>query len=376
MSKLDFVTKPKKIFFFYLSNKRTIMIETQILHLKRLGYEVTFCSIDVPGELHSYLKECGVNSFSLKPLPNNGIRRYFLGALQLSKLIRGKSFKLVISHLQQANMISSLAFKIFNLEPNLITFRHHYKPLNINSYIGDFVVNLLSPLQVVPALSIRNRMIKYERLKKRSVSLLRYSYDFKKYPNISQERVNSIREKYKGPLLTIISRLVPEKRHLLVIEALSKLKEKGLDFNCLIPDTGPEENSLRKEIIEKKLGEQVHFLGFRKDIMELLEASDILLHPSIAEASCSVIKEAGLVRCPVIACSGVGDFDEYLQDSVNSLVLSQEDDSEVWSKAIASLINDPSRRKRLGTNLHKSILDRFSDNEESRRDLSKLISLD
>jgi glycosyltransferase involved in cell wall biosynthesis len=58
-----------------------------------------------------------------------------------------------------------------------------------------------------------------------------------------------------------------------------------------------------------------------------LSAADLIVHPSITEASSSLIKEAGLVNKPVIVCSGVGDFDQYIEHDKNGYLIKGDNEA-------------------------------------------------
>lgn len=109
-------------------------------------------------------------------------------------------------------------------------------------------------------------------------------------------------------------------KHVVVVGSL--LPVKGLDTAIEAVATTPEVNlwiagdgPLRAELgrLAARLGAQhrVHFLGFRKDIPELLSQTDALLSASHHEGLSLVLIEAMLARCPVVA-TAVGGAREVL----------------------------------------------------------------
>ena len=88
----------------------------------------------------------------------------------------------------------------------------------------------------------------------------------------------------------------------IVIKALGQLKNPKLKY--YICGTGSEEEPLKELIRQYGLGDQVHLLGFRSDIKDLLKASDLFVFPSLQEGLPVALMEAIAERTPVI-CSDI-----------------------------------------------------------------------
>lgn len=361
--------------FFYTSNYRSIALETQILQLRKIGFDVHVITLAPWGDLHDYLQSLDFRISVLPGVGGKGFLRYLVGAYKLSLCVHQDRARLVISHLQAANLIACIAYCWPFNNFQLITFRHHDSSTNRNSLVGDKIINILSPRQVVPSLSIATRMVSGEKVQKQRIYVLKYAYDFSKYLCPSSDAVSRIRVKYGYPLLIVISRMVPEKRHDLVIDAISILVKNGYKLSCVFLDTGSEVQSLIEKVRNSNLENSIHFTGFVRNVLDYLSAADVLVHPSVAEASCSAVKEAGLFSIPVIACSGVGDFDEYLRDNFNSCLLPTNSGSLEWASKIEILIKEPIKGHFLAGNLHETVLHEFSDSTIALDNLRQLLSI-
>ncbi len=294
------------ILVYYPSNKRTISIETAILMLQKEGHKLFLLTIiESEGPLHEFLKENGVQVNSYVTKKTNPILFYFKHSLFILKYIRKNNIDIVFSHIQYVNIIS--VFAQFFTKKKFILFRHHDYPKNKKEKIADWIINKLAYKIVVPANSILKRMLEIEKVKKEKIKIIPYIYDFNKYNYALDHKLSEeIRKKYNSDLLLImISRLVPEKRHMYVFRTLKKMTEQKINVQLLVLDEGSEKNKLQEYITENNLENHIHLLGFQKSVMSYLSAADVLVHPSVAEASCSVVKEAGLLEKIVIACSEV-----------------------------------------------------------------------
>jgi glycosyltransferase involved in cell wall biosynthesis len=108
-------------------------------------------------------------------------------------------------------------------------------------------------------------------------------------------------------LLLVIAEMTPNKRHADSIAALLRLGRT--DIHLAFAGNGMLELELRKRVSEAGLQDRVHFLGFRRDIPELLSAADALVHPTEREGLPKCVLEAMSVGTPVIATNIRGNAD-------------------------------------------------------------------
>ena len=136
------------------------------------------------------------------------------------------------------------------------------------------------------------------------------------------------------------------KSYATAIRAVAAANNPNLHY--FICGTGPEENTLKK--LAKKLGvfSQVHFLGFRSDIKELLCASDIFLFTSRREGLSRSMMEAMASGLPCIASRIRGNTD--LLEGIDGGFLCQTNDFADYADKINRLAGDETLRKRMGDN--------------------------
>ena len=188
-------------------------------------------------------------------------------------------------------------------------------------------------------------------------------YDFNLYPSLNQDKVDHIKAKYPVKLrLIMVARLIPFKRHILVLPIIKKLISEGFDIHLFILDEGPEEEKLKSYCTKNKLNNHVSFIGYTQEFLEYMCASDLLIHPSLTEASNNVVKEIGLLEKAVAVCRGVGDFDDYLQDGENGFLMDIVDPSTDIENVVRKVYNDDDPN--IGMNLRKTILEKFNNNEK------------
>ncbi|MDU2197979.1 MAG: glycosyltransferase, partial [Peptostreptococcaceae bacterium] len=155
-------------------------------------------------------------------------------------------------------------------------------------------------------------------------------------------------------LIISAGELNKNKNQKIIIEAISDI-EKNKDIHYIICGIGPMENELRKLAFEKGIDKNIHFLGYRKDIVELMKSSDVFVMPSYREGLSRSMMEAMAAGLPCIASKIRGNVD--LIENGQGGYLCDSNDVDSFSKAIKILSDDVKLRK----SMSKYNLDRIKD---------------
>jgi len=117
-----------------------------------------------------------------------------------------------------------------------------------------------------------------------------------------------------------LGNLTNNKRVDLTIKILDRLTKENGNYNLAIAGEGPEKENLLNLIKKLNIEENISFLGYRKDIVQLLNKSRYLFLLSKSEGFPAVIVEA--MCCGVIPIvTDVGDVTEICENRVNSIVV-------------------------------------------------------
>ena len=154
--------------------------------------------------------------------------------------------------------------------------------------------------------------------------------------------------------------LIERKNYPVAIEAIAKAKNPKLQY--FICGTGPEKEKLMILAQKRGVESQIHFLGYRNDIKELLQAADIFLFTTLQEGLSRSLMEAMASGLPCIASKIRGNTD--LLNGSNGGILC--DSLENYVEAIDKLVKDFSLRKQMSVNNLKAI-QRYSIEEISKK---------
>ncbi|MBE9001236.1 glycosyltransferase family 4 protein [Nostoc sp. LEGE 12447] len=94
------------------------------------------------------------------------------------------------------------------------------------------------------------------------------------------------------------------------------------------------------------LNERVHFVGFRRDIPQIMQAVDLFVFPSRYEACSLVLLEALSSGLPVITATATGGGELVTPEC--GIVLSDSDDIDALALALLTLVSNPTLIQQMG----------------------------
>ncbi|WMJ16347.1 glycosyltransferase family 4 protein [Geobacillus proteiniphilus] len=147
--------------------------------------------------------------------------------------------------------------------------------------------------------------------------------DLEKFRPISNDLKNELRKKHGYTLTEFLlfyaAELNVNKNQGLLIKAVAKLKDEIPEIKLLLAGRGPLEE--KYYLLAKKYGveDYVDFLGFRKDINELLSMSNVVVASSLREGLPVNIIEAMACGIPVVASDNRGHR-ELIKNGVNGFI--------------------------------------------------------
>jgi len=158
-------------------------------------------------------------------------------------------------------------------------------------------------------------------------------------------------------VVSMISRLGHEKGHDVALEAVAALHRELPGLRLLIVGDG----ELREEIERRAapLGEAVVVAGHRDDVMEILDATDVLLQPSRFEAFPTTLLEAMVAGTPIVA-TATGGIPEMVEDGSSALLVDAPPAADAVGAALARVLGDAELSSQLAANARARFASEFS----------------
>jgi len=154
-----------------------------------------------------------------------------------------------------------------------------------------------------------------------------------------------IRKKYgvdKGDrLLGTVANLYPRKGYEVMLDALCLLLKSHPNIYFFIVGKGDSnyEEMLRIRVRNLGMDARVHFLGFQENVIPILGALDLYIHPALMEGFGIAVLEAMAIGKSVVA-TRVGGIPEIIVHQQTGLLV-EPNDPEALASAISALLEDP-----------------------------------
>ena len=164
-----------------------------------------------------------------------------------------------------------------------------------------------------------------------------------------------------GPIVLTVARL--EDCH----KGISWLLKAAVlvpEAKFVIAGDGPDRERLQNLAAELCVQHRVVFLGFRRDIAELLSCCDAFVLPSLFEGLCLVLLEAMAAGKPVVATDIAGTNEVIIPDETGLLV--PPANAEALAAAIKRVLHDPSLAARLAAAGNTRVTSDFSSDSMAR----------
>ena len=175
--------------------------------------------------------------------------------------------------------------------------------------------------------------------------------DLNKYSNNSndlREFKKSLGLKDEDFVITIIAELIKRKNHLQIIDTMKLLYKEYPNIKVLFVGKGVLKDNYKKYIEDNNLSESIKLLGFRNDVSEIINISNIIALFSLQEGLPRNLMEAMAVGKPII-CTNIRGNNDLVKDNINGLLV-PINDIQATKEAILKIYNDDKLAEKFSNN--------------------------
>lgn len=160
-------------------------------------------------------------------------------------------------------------------------------------------------------------------------------------------------------LLGIVGRLVPVKRHLLLIEALERLSGGFAHVHLVVAGEGEMRGKIEERIAGSPLSSRIHLLGHQPDPVAVYQALDLLVIPSHLEGLPNVLLEAMACGVPALANVGACGVRDVISPGNDGIIAAMPDAASLASSLISAL-SDPAKLQVMGAAARQKMAESFT----------------
>lgn len=332
-------------------------------HYDRSRFRHVVASLGPRSALHAGLERRGVEAVTL----GGGSRlQYPRAVARLAALVRREKVDIVQTHLFDPALVGLVAGRLGRARAVLVTRHHSDFTTLFNKPVHRWLDRqqaLRADLVLAASEAVRRSMLELEHVPGDRIVVHRYGYEFDELrPQLTPENRSVLRRdlgaEQGGPLLAVIARLSTSKGHRYLFGALPGLRARWPGLQVVLCGTGPLRQELEALAVSLDLDDCVRFLGWRPDAHRIMEAADLVVHPTLHEAFCSVIIEAMALERPLVT-TDVAAAPEQV-DTGETGILVPARNPEALAAAIATMLADPDRASAMGAEARRRVVDRFS----------------
>jgi glycosyltransferase involved in cell wall biosynthesis len=312
--------------------------------------------------LHDGLERRGVKTHALGATSK---RNFPAAVLELWRYFRNERPDIVQTHLFYPSLLGLLAASAAGIPIKIVT-RHHsdftttfHHPLHREA---DRLQALWADRVLAASAAVKRDMIRYERVPASKITVARYGYDFSVLrPTLSPEQRRTIRSELVGEdalIVATVARLSPCKGHRYLLHAIPRILEHHPSCRFVLVGSGPLREELGSLAEEMGIAQAVSFLGWRHDAWHIMEAADLVAHPSLHEAFCSVIVEAMALGRPLVT-SNIAAAPEQIENGKSGILVPPRDPGAL-AVAICELLDKPNRAKAMGQEARRRVNEEFN----------------
>jgi len=324
---------------------RTKRIAETAIGLGEMGWQVKVLPMTPVPEWVRSLYENQLEWLELDRKPKLDIQYVF----RLASLMRREGISLVHAHCEASYFYGGLAGRLSNIP---VVGTYHRSDLHYfeNNWKLRFFARLLTRAVAISN-DRKSLMINNLGLDAQKITLIHGGVNLRDFKLMSPEQVKRLKIEQgltNRRILLSVGHLGPIKGHQTTLQALPQIVARFPDIMLLIAGDGSAEDydRLNKMIAELNLKDHVKLLGQVGNVVELMNACDIFVQPSLEEGFGLVFVEAGACKKAVVS-TAVGGIKDIVKHEETGLLVAPGDVTAL-AHALSTLLGDPRKTAAYG----------------------------
>lgn len=314
-----------------------------INYLKENGHTIEVSCYDNSADKDGFDFK-SINKFHFIPIQRSPFKPQNIKAIsQLKEIIKKGNYDIIHCHTPMGAVSARIATKLAKSKAKVIYTAHGF-----HFFKGASAVNWLCYYPIEKLLAhwtdtlITINSEDYERARNKKfkvrdeiVKVNGVGVDLSKFAVVTDEKKQQLREEYgiskESFVLIYPGDLVPGKNQAMIFRAISLLKDKIPTIKLLLPGQPKFIDDYKAMVKELGVEQYVEFMGYRRDIPQLVALSDISVSASRREGLPVNLIEALAIGNPIIATNARGNSD-VVEDGVNGYIIEQDNHQQMADK--------------------------------------------
>jgi len=296
----------------------------------------------------------------------SGIRPLYLGygkidprnLFKLIRLVRSENVDIIHAHGYGACLWGRLAGMILH-KPVIVHEHCNYHTVPLFQRPVEWILGPLTKYSFAVSESTRQFTVNKRYIPESVVKVLYSGIPLKGIKKADPAWIRSFRAeqgaKPEDRVLGVVGRLESHKGHIDAFKALQIILKEIPGVYLWVIGDGRYQDVLRKWVADNNMGDKIRFLGYRSDVLNVIQCFDVQLFPSHQEGTPSTLFEAMTVGIAPVASTADGQG-EILEDGKTALLF-EPGDYEKMAALTLRVLRDDGLRKSLTGNVQVRIRD-------------------
>lgn len=294
------------------------------------------------------LSTLGIKHIKIPDIDNKNVFTFFKVYSALKKIIIEENISVIHTHHRMAAFYCQFLFS--NKKIKFINTSHtvffNKRLLTIFAFRNFSLISCGE--------NVKESLVNYFGFKNNQITVIRNAVRIENVDCINSLSQIEFARTNNFQVIASVGRLSKEKGVEFLIKSIALLKNKKLI--CLIVGAGPEDLYLKSLVKSLQIEDRVFFLGFRKDVLNILKQIDFVVLPSLQEGLPLTPIEAFSCGKTVIG-TNIGGTSEIIEDGINGYLVPPADEYLLAKSIDHMSIVD---RKKLEENAKNTYINNYS----------------
>lgn len=329
--------------------EKHMLLLAKYLSQMGVGVSLAYGRYSKISKLHDEFTKVCQNIFVLSTLHKHDPRHYS----QLKKILAKHKFDLLHIHLWNPGSCRYAFFAASDSKLPIITTEHD--PFELTGMKRLIKKTCLAKTSRTIVISLDNfRLLdEYYEYPKKQLDLVHNGIEIDRFLDNHDKAVLPVTK--GAQVITCIAEMHHRKGHRYLLEAFKRIQTHMPRLHLILVGSGPAERELRDQYSQVP---NIHFLGWRDDIPQILRASDILVLPSLKEAFGQVILEA-MASGVIAVATNNGGTPDIIKDGVTGYLVPPANSGAIADR-IATILTNPDQKRDIEKAALHSVKENFS----------------
>lgn len=359
-----------------------MMIQFLVPHVQNLaehGYEVEIACSEVGGrmnEVREKLKDYTRAIHTVRLVRSPASLTNLKGYQDMKQVINTGKYDIIWTNEPVMGVVTRLAARAARKSGTKVLYMvhgfHFYKGAPLVNWMVYYPVERMMASKADAIVTVNRE--DYQRAKKLNAKRVEYVHGIginterltlgEKKSNIRQE----LQLSEEDFIVLSVGELNANKNQQVIIKAISEINDKRIHY--LLCGKGDQLKHLQDLAKELKVENNVHFLGYRRDVVDICSQADVFVMPSHREGLPISSLEAMYCGLPLVT-SNIRGLVDVMEEGVSGY-LCRPDDAEALAKAIQKIKQHPELKSRMSERNRKAVMPFCVDN--TKQEILNLIN--